>query len=139
VNTSSKGSISLIALGVALLLIMLMLVFVEMTAVYENSEYAVDVIQRACNSAVQMSIMDEYRADRILKMDTDKAQELFYEYLAVDSQGRFSVNVYDIEATDTPPQLIVRGEISFPTVFSKVGFESFSHKFEIRSSTIDLE
>ena len=86
-----KGAMTVEFFGVFFLLMLFALFFMEVLRIY-NTQYAVEVLaQRAVNSAVEASMIDEWRADGYNYMSEKTARELLPKYLkqdlAVDAQG----------------------------------------------------
>jgi Flp pilus assembly protein TadG len=135
---SKHGSVSLMFFGIALALLLLSFLIIEVGGAYESYDYAMDVLQRSCNSAVEGNIMDEYRADGILRLDTEKAKEDFSRFVSSDLPSRYSISAYNISATDAPPSMTVTGVIRFPTLLSQFGFEELSFSFKVRATNYDL-
>ena len=78
-----RGGIPIFVIGWILLLLLMTFLVMEMGGAFENYDYAVDVLQRACNSAVERNIIDRYRADRVLVMDADGAKADFSAYVSI--------------------------------------------------------
>ena len=135
---SKHGSVSLMFFGIALALLLLSFLIIEVGGAYESYDYAMDVLQRSCNSAVEGNIMDEYRADGILLLDAAKAKEDFSRFVSSDLPSRYSISAYNISATAAPPSMTVTGVIRFPTLLSKLGFEELSFSFKVRATNYDL-
>ena len=111
----------------------------EMGATMENYSYAEDVLQRACNSAVEANIDDAYRADRILIMDPEGAKASYRNFVRNDLPSKYKYTITDIQCTVSPPSMTVIGEITFPTVFSQYGFDEITHTVKVISTNYDLD
>ena len=133
------GGIPIFVIGWILLLLLMTFLVMEMGGAFENYDYAVDVLQRACNSAVERNIIDRYRADRVLVMDVDGAKAAFSAYVSNDLPHRYSVTVSSISCTEKPPSMTVTGKITFQTMFSQYGFDDLSFGFKVRSTNYDLD
>ncbi len=134
-----KGSISLIYFGLVFLLLMMTLLIVEMGSTLENYSYAESVLQRCCNSAVEKNIIDAYRADHILRLDTTGAASDFRSYAQADLPGKFHLSIQTIRCTASPPSMEVIGTIQFNTVFSKYGFGTITHSFKVVSTNYAID
>jgi hypothetical protein len=82
---------------------------------------------------------DEYRADRVLILDTTGAKSDFQAYAASDFPSRYTVTVSSVSASASPPKLTATGTISFPTVFSQFGFRDLTFSFTVRATNYDLD
>lgn len=134
-----RGGIPIFVIGWILMLLLMTFLVMEMGGAFENYDYAVDVLQRACNSAVERNIIDRYRADRVLVMDADGAKADFTAYVSNDLPRRYSVTINSISCTEKPPSMTVTGKITFQTMFSQYGFDDLSFGFEARSTNYDLD
>ena len=134
-----RGGIPIFVIGWILLLLLMTFLVMEMGGAFENYDYAVDVLQRACNSAVERNIIDRYRADRVLVMDADGAKADFTAYVSKDMPRRYSVIVSSISCTEKPPSMMVTGKVTFQTMFSQYGFDDLSFGFKVRSTNYDLD
>jgi len=118
---------------------MMTLLIIEMGSTLENYSYAESVLQRACNSAVERNIIDTYRADRILRMDTIGAQRDFSAYVASDLPEKYQFTLQTISCTEAPPSMEVIGTIRFDTVFSKYGFGNVTHSVKVVSTNYAVD
>ena len=132
------GSVSIMFFGFLFVLLLMTFLIIEMGATMENHDYAVSVLQRACNSAVEANIMDEYRADGILLLDTQGADEDFRSFVQNDLPGKYQVVISSVNCTASPPSMTATGTITFPTVFSQYGFEEMTVSFTVKSTNYDL-
>ncbi len=134
-----KGSISLVYFGMVFLLLMMTFLIIEMGSTLENYSYAESVLQRACNSAVEKNIIDAYRADHILRMDTTGAARDFRSYAANDLPSKYQFTIQSINCSADPPAMEVTGTIRFDTVFSQYGFGSITHSVKVVSTNYALD
>ena len=136
---SKTGSASILFLGLTFALLSLTLLIMELGSTYERYDYAMDVLQRSCNSAVEANIMDEYRADRILLLDTAKAKKDVQRFIREDMPDDYKVSISTITCSLLKPTMTVRGKISFPTMFSQYGFGKVTYSFKVRATNYDLD
>jgi len=134
-----RGSISITFIGLVFFLIVLTFFIMEMGAAYENYYDAETILQRACNSAVEANILDEYRADNILRIDTDGAKADFRSYLESDMPGKYTVTISSLEAAATPPNLTVTGKVTFSTVFAQFAFDDLTFEFKVSATNYKVE
>lgn len=133
------GGIPIIFIGLVFVLLLMAFLIMEMGAAYENYYDAETILQRCCNSAVEKNIVDEYRADHILYLDVSGAKNDFYSFLESDMPEKLTVAVGNITGTATPPNLIVRGTVTFSTLFTQYGFDDISFDFVIEASNYRIE
>lgn len=133
------GGIPIIFIGLVFVLLLMAFLIMEMGAAYENYYDAETILQRCCNSAVEKNIADEYRADHILYLDVSGAKNDFYSFLESDMPEKLTVAVSSITGTVTPPNLIVRGTVTFSTLFTQYGFDDISFDFVIEASNYRIE
>ena len=136
---SKTGSATVLFLGLTFALLSLTLLIMELGSTYERYDYAMDVLQRSCNSAVEANIMDEYRADRILRLDTTKAKRDVQKYIREDMPDGYTVSISKISCSTLNPSMTVSGKISFPTMFSQYGFGKVTYSFKVRATNYDLD
>ena len=133
------GSVSILFFGFLFLLLLMSILIIEMGATMENHDYAVSVLQRACNSAVEANILDEYRADRVLMLDAQGVDEDFRSFVQNDLPSKYRVVINSVSCTASPPSMIASGTITFPTVFSQYGFNEITVSFKVQSTNYDLD
>jgi hypothetical protein len=97
-----------------------------------------DILQRSCNSAVERNILDEYRADGILKMNTASADADFRAYVAADMPSRYTVTIDSVTCREMPPSMEVIGKVRFPTVLATDGIAARTFTFKVRATNYDL-
>lgn len=137
--SEKKGSLSLILIGLLLCMLLLTFLVIEMGAAFYRYDQAVNILQRAANSAVERNINDRYRADRTLLLNAADAQRDFLSFVASDFPANYLVKVNSIGTSTSPPSLTAVGTISFSTIFSKYGFRDVTFSFKVRSTNYDLE
>lgn len=133
------GSVSIMFFGFLFVLLLMTFLIIEMGATMENHDYAVSVLQRACNSAVEANIMDEYRADGILLLDTQGADDDFRSFVQDDLPSKYRVVINSVSCTASPPSMTVTGTLTFSTIFSQYGFEEMTVSFTVKSTNYDLD
>ena len=133
------GSMTVIYFGMVFLLLMITFLVIEMGSTLENYSYAESVLQRACNSAVEQNIIDSYRADHILRMDTTEAARDFRSYVRSDLPTKYQFTIQSIQCSADPPSMEVIGTIHFDTVFSQYGFGSVTHSVKVISTNYALD
>ena len=101
--------------------------YYRINSMYQQAEYE---LQRGVNSAVEYSIMDEYRKDGITRMDDALADQALYDYfnqsmgldreLAKYSEGRlvYRLEIQTVSATEEPPRLTIEGVIHTRSIFN---------------------
>jgi len=134
-----KGSVSILFFGFLFMLLLMTFLIIDMGATMENHDYAVSVLQRACNSAVEANILDEYRADRVLMLDAQGADEDFRSFVQNDLPSKYRVVINSVSCTASPPSMTATGTMTFPTVFSQYGFEKITVSFKVQSTNYDLD
>jgi hypothetical protein len=134
-----KGSVSILFFGFLFMLLLMTFLIIDMGATMENHDYAVSVLQRACNSAVEANILDEYRADRVLMLDAQGADEDFRSFVQNDLPSKYRVVINSVSCSTSPPSMIVTGTITFPTVFSQYGFNEITVSFRVHSTNYNLD
>ena len=106
-------------------------------------------LQRSVNCAVEYSMGDSYRQDKIINLDVTEAKREFYKYLEEDvgldsrhrkyKNGRLSYRLYFSEVTGSsnPAVLTVRGEAEASSLFAfltggiKIPFEISSTNYRV--------
>ena len=135
------GAVSILFFALLFALCVCAMMLMEIGGAYEKYDYVMDVLQRDVNSAVESSLRDEYRADRVLRLDTAAATAALQRYIDSDLtvHGRYTVRIDTVTATETPPSLTASGVATFPTLFSRYGFEDVTFEFKVMSKTYDLD
>jgi hypothetical protein len=133
------GSVPIMFFGFLFVLLLMTFLVIEMGATMENHDYVVSVLQRACNSAVEANIMDEYRADRVLLLDTQGADEAFRSFVQSDLPSKYRIVINTVNCTASPPSMTATGTMTFPTIFSQYGFEEITVSFKVKSTNYDLD
>lgn len=137
--TSRSGKLSILLFGLLFCLLLLAFLVVEMGTTYQNYDNAQALLQRAANSAVENNMMDEYRADHILMLDTSSAQADFRSFAASDIPSKYSVTINQVSASASPPTLTAAGTVTFQTVFSKYGFSDLTFSYTVKATNYDLD
>ena len=133
-----KGSASVLFIGVTFALLCFTFLLLELGSAMERYDYVTDVILRSCNSAVEKNILDQYRADRILKMDCSGAESDFRSFLRDDLPAQYSVSVQAVRCTETPPGMTVSGTLTLPALFAQYGKQN-TFPFTVRATNYDLD
>lgn len=138
---SERGDITTSFVLTTFIVILFAMLGMEYGAALEKYDYALDLIQRATNTAVEYNIRDEYRSDRILLLDTAAAEQTLYDYIDSDitQHGRYTIHVDSVTCFETPPSLTVSGTGSFPTMLSGLGFSDVTFHFTVTSTNYDLD
>ena len=136
---SREGSAAILFFGITLALLFSAFLIIEMGSTYESYDYAMDILQRSCNSAVEANIIDAYRADRLLVMDTAGAEEDFYRFVSNDLIDRYSLAVDSVTCTASPPSMTVTGRVTFSTIFAQYGWDDLTFTFKVRATNYDLK
>ena len=136
--SSRQGSAPILFIGLCFALLAFTYLLLEVGAAYERYDYAMDIMQRACNSAVEANMRDEYRKDKILKLNTSGAKTSVKAFISADMPDSYTVTITEITATATPPTMTVKGKITFPTLFSQYGNTTLSFDFKVRATNYDL-
>ena len=135
---SRQGSAAVLCIGITFALLCITFLLLELGSAIERYDYVTDVIQRSCSSAVEKNILDEYRADHILKMDCGAAKADFRAFLRDDLPAQYRVSIREIQCTETPPGMTVSGTITLPTLFAQYGKQN-TFNFTVRSTNYDLD
>ncbi|MPM08133.1 hypothetical protein SDC9_54445 [bioreactor metagenome] len=128
------GGVPVIFIGLVFFLLLISFMIMEMGAAYQNYYDADTILQRCCNSAVENNILDEYRADNILKLDVPGATADFYSYLGTDLPDKYTVTVSTVTGTATPPNLTVTGTVTYSTLFGQYGFDDITFDFRVEAT-----
>ena len=136
---NKTGNVPVIFIGLVFFLLALTFLFMEMGAAYENYYDAETILQRCCNSAVEKNMLDDYRADHILRLDVPVATADFYNYLNSDMPDKYALTVIDVTGAATPPNLIVTGTVTFSTLFEQYGFDDVTFNFIVEATNYRVE
>lgn len=134
-----RGSSSLLFFGLLFLLLVLCILIVEMGGVMENYDYAMSVLQRSANSAVEASMAEEYRADHILRLNVEEAKTAFRAFAAEDMPDRYDLRIQTVSGTASPPSLRAVGTLTFPTLFSQFGFRDVTVRFTVEAANFAVD
>lgn len=134
-----RGSASILFIGITFALLCLTFLLLELGSVMERYDYALDVLQRSVNSAVEKNMLDEYRSDRILKMDPAEAEKDFRTFAAADMPDGYEVHIQSVSAKASSPEMEARGTLTIPTLFSQYGIREKTYSFTVRATNYDLD
>ncbi len=107
-------------------------------------------LQRSVNCAVEYSMGDSYRQDKIINLDVAEARRQFYTYLRDDvgldsrhrkyKDGKLSYRLYfsSVDGTSNPAVLSVKGEAEASSLFSFL-IGGITIPFEISSTNCRLD
>ena len=124
--------------GFLFFLLMITFLIMEMGSAYNDYYDAETILQRCCNNAVEYNMLDNYRADHILKLDVQGAKNGFTSYLKSDMPDKYTITVSSVDGTDTPPNLTVIGTVKYPTLFSQYGFSDLTFSFKVESNNFRI-
>ncbi len=133
------GSASLLFFGLLFLLLLLCILIVELGGIMENYDYAISVLQRSVNNAVEVQMVQGFRADRILRLNVDAARATFAAFAAADLPDRYRLTILSSSGTISPPSLSATGTLTFPTLFSMFGFHDVTVRFTVRAANFALD
>ncbi len=136
--SDKSGSVPVISVGFILVLFLMTFLAIEMGGTYENYDYCMDVLQRSCNSAVEANIDDTYRADKVLILNTEEAEEAFYAFVENDLSDRYEVSFTSVTCTEMPPSMEVIGQVRFNTIFAQYDWDDLTFDFKVRATNYDL-
>ncbi len=134
----NSGGVPILFVGFMFLLLLTTFLLMEMGSAYNNSYDAETILQRCCNNAVEKNMLDNYRADHILKLNVQGAKNDFSNYLKSDMPAKYTITVSAITGTDTPPNLTVTGTVKYPTLFSQYGFSDITFNFKVKSNNFRI-
>lgn len=101
--------------------------YFRMESMYQQVEY---VLQRGVNASVEYAMLDEYRRDGYVRMDTALAEDTLYTYLHesmkldtelnkyAGEQLAYQLEIESINATENPPRLTLKGALKTRSIFS---------------------
>lgn len=107
-------------------------------------------LQRSVNCAVEYSMGDSYRQDKIVNLDVREAKRQFYTYLQEDvgldsrhrkyKNGKLSYRLYfsSVDGTSNPAVLSVKGEAEASSLFAFLT-GGITIPFEISSTNYRLD
>lgn len=138
---SKHGDMTTSFIASTVVIILLAMLGMEYAAALQKYDYVLDLIQRAVNTSVEYNIRDEYRSDRILKLNTGAAEQSLYRYIDSDitQHGRYTISIGSVTTTETPPSMTVSGTGSFPTMLSNFGIGDVTFTFQVTSTNYDLD
>lgn len=88
-------------------------------------------LSRAVNISIDLSMMDNYRYDRISRIDSDVAKDVFYLYLFeelgldsdmnryIDGRLQYHLEFETINIIESPPQFTVEGRVLIDPIYFK--------------------
>jgi len=136
--TDKSGSSSVLFIGLVFVMLLMTMLIMELGGAYQNYYAAQSVLQRSANAALEKNMDDSYRADGILKLKADKAKTDFTQLASEDLDGKYTFYINSLSATEDPPSLTVTGTITFPTIFSKYGFEDLTFSFKVSAENFEV-
>lgn len=101
--------------------------YYRLETLYQKVEYE---LQRGVNMAVEYAIMDDYRRDEDLKMDTRIAEKALYEYLSSsmkldrnlnlnkDGNSLYQLRIRNLSTAESPPGMKLEGTIRTHSIFN---------------------
>ena len=107
-------------------------------------------LQRSVNCAVEFSMGDSYRQDKIVNLDVALAKEEFYKYLTEDvgldsshrkyKDGKLEYKLYftSVEGTSSPAVLTLKGNVEADSMFAFLS-DKIKIPFSISSTNYRLD
>ena len=136
--TDKSGSSSVLFIGLVFVLLLMTMLIMELGGAYQNYYAAQSVLQRSANAALEKNMDDSYRADGILKLKTEQAKADFTQLASEDLDGKYTLYIESLSATEDPPSFTATGSITFPTIFSKYGFEDLTFSFKVSAENFEV-
>lgn len=133
-----SGSSSVLFIGLVFVMLLMAMLIMELGGAFQNYYAAESVLQRSANAALEKNMDDSYRADGILKLNTEQAKTDFTHFASEDMEGKYTLYINSLSATEEPPSLTVTGRITFPTIFSKYGFEDLTFNFKVCAENFEV-
>ena len=136
--TDKSGNSSVLFIGLVFVMLLMTMLIMELGGAYQNYYAAESVLQRSANAALEKNMDDSYRADGILKLKTEQAKLDFTHFASEDLDGKYTLYINSLSATEEPPSLTVTGTITFPTIFSKYSFEDLTFNFKVSAENFEV-
>ena len=136
--TDKNGSSSVLIIGLVFVMLLMTMLIMELGGAYQNYYAAESVLQRSVNAALEKNMDDSYRADGILKIKIEQAETDFRHFASEDLDGKYTLYINSLSATEAPPSLTAAGTITFPTIFSKYGFEDLTFNFKVSAENFEV-
>ena len=136
--TDKSGNSSVLIIGLVFAMLLMTMLIMELGGAYQNYFAAESVLQRSANAALEKNMDDSYRADGILKLKTEQAKLDFTHFASEDLDGKYTLYINSLSATEDPPSFMASGTITFPTIFSKYGFEDLTLNFKVSAENFEV-
>ncbi|MEG1108430.1 MAG: hypothetical protein RR372_03165 [Oscillospiraceae bacterium] len=133
-----NGGSSVLVIGLVFVMLLMTMLVMELGGALQNYFTAESILQRSANAALEKNMDDSYRADGILKLKTEQAKIDFAQFVSDDLDKKYTIAIHSLSAKETPPSLTASGAITFPTIFSKYGFESVSFNFKVSAENFEV-
>jgi len=106
-------------------------------------------LQRAVNIAVEYSMQDSWRQDKLNRLDAAQARSVFYDYLytelalnganqKIEEKLIYTLELNNVEAQIEPPRLLVSGVARVRSAFVFL-IDDINIPFDIKSKNFRLE
>lgn len=125
-----KGSGTILTMILVFFLITLIVTIGEFYRIHLLQQEVEYQLQRSVNCAVEFSMGDSYRQDKIVNLNVDLAKREFYKYLAEDvgldsshrkyKGGKLKYKLYfsSVGGTSNPAVLTVKGRVEADSLFA---------------------
>lgn len=133
-------------------MLMVVALVMELGNIYVMYDSLEMKLQRVVNSAVEYSMLDDYRADRILQLNGVQAQQTLNEYLTTDlginasgvhyedGKQQYQIVITSTDIDSTNPSITIKGTVYINTIFTLfVSNGRLDFPFEIKSSNFRIE
>lgn len=132
---NKSGSIPILFIGVVFVLISLVFIILEAGALLERYDRVESSLRQACNISVVNNMLDTYRADGILKLDTNGAKQDVSNYISDNlTSPQYTITNCTVSCVDTPPSLEIKGNIVLSLLFNQYSFDNITIPFNVKST-----
>lgn len=148
--TDERGSsMAFLLLTIAIIIVVFGIVL-ELYHTVSLCNYVEKELNRALRLSVETSVMDDYRKDCILKIDSSKARQEFFDYLKCDltldsfytrmdgERVLYKLKFSKIQVKDEPAEFYIEGYVIKPVLLFDISKE-FKIPFSIKFINTRLE
>ncbi len=135
----TRGGVPVLFIGLVFVMLLFTMLIMELGAVYNNYYEAETIVHRTINNVVEDAMLDGYRADMESKIIPPQVLHLINDALAHELPDKYQWRTVNVRFGTDPQGIMVVGEVTFDTIFSKYGFPDVTFPMRVGAYNKRLE
>ena len=134
-----RGGVSVLFVGLVFVMLLFTMLIMELGAVYNNYYEAETIVHRTINNVLEDSMMDSYRGDMESKIIPPQVFHRINGAISNQLPEKYHWRTINVRFGVNPQGVMLIGEITFDTIFSKYGFPDVTFPMTVGAYNKRLE